>query len=40
MLEERKEDAQVTPVVDPPMLAAAPVLSGLVAVFSWGGDVL
>ena len=46
MLEERKASAEVTRVVDPPRVAAAPVLSGLVDASSrgggmlWGGDVL
>ena len=40
MLEERKASALVTRVVDPPMVAAAPVLSGLVDAFSVGGSVL
>ena len=40
MLEERKASAQVTRVVDPPRVAAAPVLSGLVDAFSGGGNVL
>ena len=40
MLEERKASALVTRVVDPPMVAAAPVLSGLVDAFSVGGGVL
>ena len=40
MLEERKASAQVTRVVDPPRVAAAPVLSGLVDAFSGGADVL
>ncbi len=40
MLEERKASAQVTRVVDPPRVAAAPVLSGLVDAFFGGGGVL
>ena len=40
MLEERKASAQVTRVVDPPRVAAAPVLSELVDASFGGGDVL
>ena len=40
MLEERKASAQVTRVVDPPRVAAASVLSGLVDAFSGGANVL
>ena len=40
MLEERKASAQVTRVVDPPRVAAAPVLSELVDASFGGGGVL